>query len=1019
MTTATQCPTSTQLRAFSLGEMPEKQCDELFQHLQDCPICRAQLETFEDGDDSLIASLRDPGADSDFDREPDCHVAVAKAMGALVAASETSTPEILPKSIGEYELIRPLGHGGMGSVYLARHTKLGRQLALKVLASHRLADTRMKARFEAEMRAVGRLSHPNIVTAHDAREVDSTAVLVTEYIDGFDLGELVSRTGPLKIADACEIVCKVAAALQYISNQGFVHRDVKPSNIMVSTTGEVKLLDLGLARLQQSDVEITSAGQAMGTADFVAPEQVSDSRKVDARADIYSLGCTLFKLLTGHAPYATERHATAFAKMTAHVNEQPPLVSSFLPDAPDELVMFVDKLLSKDPNDRSQTPLAVADALSSFASQSDLKKLVQFSAQVSPQRATTSAVPTSRAVAQPWYLRPVPALVAIGAGMLGLLIGVAVMMIIITIRYKDGTTAQIKVPPGSHISIEDDQATGTRTAEPNGQDLKDSTATGNPDPKYSPLAFIVMVDANSISPEALKASQDELKKAGGTLLKTDAGYWYPLQGEDVSVPVEASVGGARYGLAEIHQSSRIAWPDIQGHVLSAQSGGGSNGIRMEFDDQLAKKLETLTGDYLNKQLGVVVDHKIVSAPYIRSKLSHSAVVSGRFTPEQTRFLMESIRGGLVREPKRPEDETARAKQRMQGVWVMDSGSHPDDKLRPSPVGLLVINKTNFLFVQSEAGPSAIGTIVVDTSGGETTVELRDVIGDEPIDDTIGVVRFPGEDEMHIGMRSKTDPDMAEAMMVFRNRKPFPQSKNQFLGEVLGHRFNGDRELVDQIYNALLLDSRSESEFEKLAEAIGGKRSSVEARNNLKMIALAFHNFHSAYNTLPGTSNEREGARRDGPNQEIRPFSWRVAILPFIGQQKLFEQYRFDEPWDSEANLKLLEQMPSVYRSPRASNNAQGYTVIQGFATEDGIMNGDGHAFRDITDGTSNTILVIESGLSVPWTKPQDLETTNHSFLKGKPILYALADGSVREDQEISVEDLKKLISRNGREVIKR
>ena len=210
----------------------------------------------------------------------------------------------------------------MGSVFLARHTKLGREVALKVLASHRLADKRMRERFEAEMRAVGRLSHPHIVTAHDAREVDGTAVLVTEYIDGLDLGQLVARTGPLEIADACEIIRTVAVALQYTSGQGFVHRDVKPSNIMLSWSGDVKLLDLGLARLQDDrhkEVEITGTGQAMGTADYVAPEQVADSRSVDVRADIYSLGCTLFKILTGRAPFADLQHTTAFAKMTAHV----------------------------------------------------------------------------------------------------------------------------------------------------------------------------------------------------------------------------------------------------------------------------------------------------------------------------------------------------------------------------------------------------------------------------------------------------------------------------------------------------------------------------------------------------------------------------------------------------------------------------------------------------------------------------------------------------------------------------
>src|SRR5690606_16235572 len=133
-------------------------------------------------------------------------------------------------------------------------------------------------------RAIGRLSHPNIVAAHDARDVDGTAVLVTEYIDGLDLGQLVDRRGPLAISDACEMIRQVAVTLTYTSAQGFVHRDVKPSNIMLSRRGDVKLLDLGLARWQWDEIEqtgMTATGQAMGTADYVAPEQVTDSRSVD------------------------------------------------------------------------------------------------------------------------------------------------------------------------------------------------------------------------------------------------------------------------------------------------------------------------------------------------------------------------------------------------------------------------------------------------------------------------------------------------------------------------------------------------------------------------------------------------------------------------------------------------------------------------------------------------------------------------------------------------------------------
>ncbi|MCA9218541.1 MAG: protein kinase, partial [Planctomycetales bacterium] len=203
MMTATECPTPQKLQDLNLGRLPDDESNDLMAHVKACSTCQSELETFDDGEDSLIASIRDSGAFSEYYAEPDCQVAMANALGALSKAAnsdESVATTHLPKQIGEYEIVRKLGQGGMGSVYLARHTKLGREVALKVLANHRLGDQRVRDRFEIEMKAIGRLSHPNIVIAHDAREISGTPVLVTEYINGFDLGEIVRRVGPLSIA---------------------------------------------------------------------------------------------------------------------------------------------------------------------------------------------------------------------------------------------------------------------------------------------------------------------------------------------------------------------------------------------------------------------------------------------------------------------------------------------------------------------------------------------------------------------------------------------------------------------------------------------------------------------------------------------------------------------------------------------------------------------------------------------------------------------------------------------------
>ena len=241
------------------------------------------------------------------------------------------------------------------------------------------------------------------------------AVLVTEYVDGFDLGQLIQRTGPLKVSDACEIARQVAVALEYTHQQGFVHRDVKPSNVMLSHKGEVKLLDLGLARLQYGEAdwaEITGTGQAMGTADYVAPEQVTDSRSVDIRADIYALGCTLFKLLTGNAPFADQRHVTAFAKMTAHVSTEAPSLAECLHGAPAGLIRLVNSMLKKSPDARPQKPSNIAAALQSFVEGSDLPALADRAVQLEP--AKPQPRPSTLSPARtPWWQRQISVGIAV------------------------------------------------------------------------------------------------------------------------------------------------------------------------------------------------------------------------------------------------------------------------------------------------------------------------------------------------------------------------------------------------------------------------------------------------------------------------------------------------------------------------------------------------------------------------------------------------------------------------------
>ena len=299
--------------------------------------------------------------------------------------------------LGEYELLAKLGEGGMGTVYKARQTRLKKIVALKVLSKERTTDPRAVTRFEREMEAVGQLVHPNIVQAFDARDIETTTVLVMEYVDGQDLTHVLKCIKPLRIPDACELIRQAAVGLQYAHEHGLVHRDIKPSNLMLTRQGEVKILDLGLALLnmdQQRGGELTSSGQPMGTADYIAPEQVSDAHSVDIRADIYSLGCTLYKLLTGHSPFSAPQYKTHAEKLVGHLKEIPPPVQQLRTDVSAELAAVIARMMAKSPANRFATPVEVAAAMAPFAAGSNL---VQVATEVSA--AARDAKTLERAVA--------------------------------------------------------------------------------------------------------------------------------------------------------------------------------------------------------------------------------------------------------------------------------------------------------------------------------------------------------------------------------------------------------------------------------------------------------------------------------------------------------------------------------------------------------------------------------------------------------------------------------------------
>jgi len=302
------------------------------------------------------------------------------------ASSGPVVPNPLPVELAnhaDYEIIRELGRGGMGVVYLAHNRIMDRDEVLKVMGHDIVDHPGVLDRFLREIRAVAKLRHPNIVSAYSAFRCGGNLVFAMEYVVGLDLRRMVKACGPMPVAHACFFVNKAALGLQHAHEEGMVHRDIKPGNLMLSHKGNravIKLLDFGLSKATSeqdaSELQIgestlqmdfgehlTRTGEMLGTPDFIAPEQIAASQKADIRADIYSLGCTLYFLLSGRPPFPSP---TPYDALKAHQSTEATLLDKVRPAVPAELAALVARMMAKDPARRFQEPAEVAEALTPF-----------------------------------------------------------------------------------------------------------------------------------------------------------------------------------------------------------------------------------------------------------------------------------------------------------------------------------------------------------------------------------------------------------------------------------------------------------------------------------------------------------------------------------------------------------------------------------------------------------------------------------------------------------------------------
>ncbi|MBS0208202.1 MAG: protein kinase [Planctomycetes bacterium] len=416
------CATREVLLEFASGVLADDRAERIAAHLEHCDSCAEALGALDLTSDPMLAALRQiAGRGTARGEAPEMLVSLilatvpvplaandARARSLLLPADtlqddDQSLPSTEPsdhqrqhgsreslleleETIDCYQLISLLGEGGMGTVYKARHLHLNSIVAVKLLSPHRLRSPHAVARFHREMQAIGRLDHPNIVGARDAGRADDVDFLVMDYVDGVDLKTLARQIGAFPMTEACEIIRQAACGLQHAHEHGLVHRDLTPANLMLTSHGQVKILDLGLSMLTLDEDETLSTSEVtLGTVDYMAPEQIRNSHDASPSSDLYSLGCTLYRLLLGQSPYSGPRYNSIAKKLLGHVQAPVPHLIDFLPTIPPVLDKIVHRLMAKAPRDRFQSAAELAAALAPFAAGYDFKRLTAATVALPPK----------------------------------------------------------------------------------------------------------------------------------------------------------------------------------------------------------------------------------------------------------------------------------------------------------------------------------------------------------------------------------------------------------------------------------------------------------------------------------------------------------------------------------------------------------------------------------------------------------------------------------------------------------
>jgi hypothetical protein len=870
-------------------------------------------------------------------RKNDATVPETISAGSLVPPVPPTDAVTLPPAEGQslpaeerptvpgYEIIEELGRGGMGVVYKARQVSLNRFVALKMILAGPYAGPEQLARFRVEAESVARLQHPGIVQIHEIGSHAGHSYLALEYVSG---GTLARRCAgkPLPPAEAARLVEALARAVHYAHRRGVIHRDLKPGNVLLTEDGQPKIADFGLAKMLDAGPDSaipsgpqTQSGAILGTPAYMAPEQAGGKRgSVGPAVDIYALGAILYECLTGRPPFQADSPVDVILKVAT---EEPAPPRRVEPGVPRDLEAVCLKCLHKEPAGRYASAAALGDDLSRFLA----------------GEPTAARPPTRGARVRRWAWRRRWWLAGCGT--------VACLFLLLTCSLAINALAVVFGGIGGRHTI-------------SGGDV---TVSSTPAAASTPQAPVVLPDDLDLVPRdavmfltvrvadlAKRKDVDGLKRLLGretwaTLEEVFAHEtvvplrldeverltlinYQPTRFPDSVVAIVAMTRPYERKRLEAQLSLRGFGPkSFRDNIYLSPGAGGREGVYLQSERVLVcSPREEWLQEWLMRRPERGAGGRLRPALDLAAGGQHH-LVAGFAPPRSLRNqLVNALTGpgpglrpehGLTRPDLRPLVEIQTAD------LTVDLKSRADGAALD---GLQVEARLRF-----PDGAAAL-------DGHDALVSIRDLVA--------GLTELSATAAIEDG----PPPAIAQALTVALRSAQVERNGQE---ERVTFKMEWDPSWPEAAVNA----SKAEA-------------SRVRSVSNLKRLAFAMHNYESKFGHLP------PAAITDKAGKPL--LSWRVALLPFIEQNNLYQQFKLDEPWDSEHNKKLLAQMPATYEPPaKPADWKPNTTFYQVFTGQQTLFPPRGNwtfAMIAAADGTANTLLIVEAFEAVPWTKPADL-----------------------------------------------